>query len=496
MRGSRGTRPAMRLDLGLNLKLKQEMRLAPQIIQSIEILQLPAMDLRELIENELQENEALEVIDPAPDGVAELTDRRESPPEDDNVHDDGLVHDAENVLDRLDDLVGGRGDGHGTWNRAAAEEASDRKLEAMQNAADLGAGLADHLRRQLDEIELPSDVRAAAEAIVWNLNHAGWLTGALEEVAAGMDEPVGLDVLERALVVVQRLDPAGVGARSLAECLLLQLDPAHPDYPQQRTLLRDHFDELARNQRPKIARAMNVDVTRINDLVQGISHLTASPGAAYDEHPVPTIRPDVVIEWEDGEYAVRLVNDFLPRIGVSREVRRMLKESRSDPSLREHLKRKIESARWLIEAIAQRQSTLERVAREIVLRQQDYLEFGLSHLRPLKMQEVADTLGIHVSTVSRAISDKYAQTPRGIVPLKFFFTGGTENDDGGVESRLSVKERVRQIISDEDKADPLSDDGVADRLKEIHGLEIARRTVTKYRKALGIPSSRQRRVWS
>lgn len=486
----------MRLELGLNLKLKQEMRLAPQIIQSIEILQLPALDLRELIENELQENEALEVLEPAPDGVSELLGTPELPPSDDNEHDDGLVHDAENVLERLDDLVGGRGDGPGRMSRGAAEEASDRKLEAMQNAADVGEGLADHLRRQLDEINLDPDVRAAAEALVYSLDDAGRLDGPLEDVAAGMDDPAPLAVLERALAVVQRLEPRGVGARDLAECLLLQLDPEDPEYGLKRVLLRDHFDDLVRNKRPRIARAMGLDIADLNDLVQGLSHLTARPGAAYDGHPVPYIRPDVVIEWEDGEYVVRLVNDSLPRVGLSRDVRRMLKEARGDPSLREHLKRKIESARWLIEAIAQRQSTLERVAREIVGRQQDFLEYGVSHLRPLKMQEVADALGIHVSTVSRAISDKYAQTPRGIVPLKFFFTGGTENEDGGVESRLSVKERVRQIIDDEDKSDPLSDDAVAERLKEEHGLDIARRTVTKYRKAMAIPSSRQRRVWS
>src|SRR5262245_45647200 len=169
----------------------------------------------------------------------------------------------------------------------------------------------------------------------------------------------------------------------------------------------------------------------------------------------------------------------------------MLRESRSDPKVREYLKKKIDSAKWLIEAIAQRQNTLDRVAGEIVKRQRDYLDFGVSHLKPLKMQEVADALGIHVSTVSRAISDKYAQTPRGIVPLKVCFTGGTESEDGAVESRLSVKERVRDIIGGENRRNPLSDDEVADRLNKEFGLAIARRTVTKYRKALNIPSSRQ-----
>jgi RNA polymerase sigma-54 factor len=235
--------------------------------------------------------------------------------------------------------------------------------------------------------------------------------------------------------------------------------------------------------------------------MHSLGSLSTRPGASYSAGPTRYIRPDVVIEWDDGEYNVRLVNDHLPRVGLSRNVRRLLAEARGedgkpDPKVRDYLKRKIDSAKWLIEAIAQRQSTLDRVVKEIVARQRDFLDFGVSHLRPLKMQEIADVLGIHVSTVSRAISEKHAQTPRGIVPLKFFFTGGTENESGGVESRLSVKERVRELIEEEDKQSPLSDDEVAEQLKDKFGLEIARRTVTKYRKALNIPSSRQRRVWA
>ena len=483
----------MRLELGLNLKLSQQLRLAPQIIQSIEILQLPAMDLRELIENELQENEALELVEPAPEALPEPDAKHESSDGDANF-DDGLVRDAENIIERLGDLTGG-GSESSYGSRAAAEEASDRKLEAMQNTAVVQASLADHLEQQLDELELEGEVRRAADAIVFNLDERGFLPCTFAEVAAGMDDPLPEEVLSRALLVVQRLDPRGVGARSLQECLLLQIDDTDPDADLKRTLLRDHFDDMIRNKRPRIAKCMDLEIADVNELVRRLSTLNMRPGAEFDTGPVRYIRPDVVIEWEEGEYIVRLVNDHLPRVGISPRIRTMLEAARNDPKVREYLKRKLDSAKWLIEAITQRQTTLERVANEIVERQRDYLEFGVNHLRPLKMQEVADALGIHVSTVSRAISDKHAQTPRGIVPLKFFFTGGTENDDGGVESRLSVKERVRQIIDEEDPTAPLSDDEVAERLKARFGLEIARRTVTKYRKALDIPSSRQRRVW-
>ncbi len=480
----------MRLELGLNLKLSQQLRLAPQIIQSIEILQLPAMDLKELIENELQENEVLEVIEPAADAFSQTDEARVDTKEDDGSFED----DAERVLERLDDMASSERSSYSS--RAAAQEASDRKLEAMQNAPAFDTNLPDHLMRQLDEMDLAPEVVIAAEAIIFNLADTGILPCTLEAVSDGMDVPLPLEALERALRVVQSLEPPGVGARDLRECLLLQIRPDTEDATLKLTLLRDHYDDIKRNKLPRIAKAMGLDMTRLYELMHGLADLSTRPGSSYSSGPVRYIRPDVVIEWEEGVYVVRLVNDYLPRVGLSGNVRRMLEKARSDPKLKEYLKKKIDSAKWLIEAIAQRQSTLERVVKEIVLRQRDYLDFGVNHLRPLKMQEIADVLGIHVSTVSRAISDKHAQTPRGIVALKFFFTGGTENEDGGIESRLSVKERVRELIEDEDKHSPMSDDEVAEKLKDRYGLEIARRTVTKYRKALNIPSSRQRRVWA
>ena len=257
---------------------------------------------------------------------------------------------------------------------------------------------------------------------------------------------------------------------------MLQIPDTDPDADLKRGLIRDHLDDLKRNKLPKVAKALGITLDDIYVLKKSLAHLTTRPGAAYSGEPPHYIRPDVVVEWQDGDYIVRLINDSLPRIGISSQVRTLLHEARGDPKLREHLKRKVDLAKWLIEAIAQRQSTLDRVAKEIVSRQRDYFEFGVSHLRPLKMQEVADALGIHVSTVSRAISEKYVQEPRGITALKFFFTGGTENEDGGIESRLSVKERVREIIGREDKHGPKSDDQVArlsEDAQELHFLATA-----------------------
>lgn len=484
----------MRLDVGLHLRQSLQLRLAPQIIQSIEILQLPTLDLRDLIEDALQENEALEVVEPAADPLGEApASTRDEERDDDEA---GFDADAERTLERLDALADAEAGAPGTASRAAGAEAADRKQEALQNAPDHGSGLAQHLLLQVEELKLPPEVRRAAEAIICNLDEAGLLRMRLEEVLEGMDDPVDLEVLQRGLKVVQGLEPRGVGARDAVECLLLQIDDSDPDADLKRALVRDHLPDLQRNKMPKVAKALGLTMDELYQLKQSLARgITLRPGAAWSAEPPRYIRPDIVVEWQDGDYVVRLVNDALPRIGISPQVRTLLREARHDPKLRDHLKRQVDLAKWLIDAIAQRQGTLERVAREIVERQREYFEFGVSHLKPLKMQEVADALGIHVSTVSRAISEKYVQEPRGITPLKFFFTGGTENGEGGVESRLSVKERVREIIEREDKRAPKSDDEVAEQLSKEFGLEIARRTVTKYRKALDIPSSRQRRVW-
>ena len=313
----------------------------------------------------------------------------------------------------------------------------------MQNTAAPTESLADHLHEQLEEIEVAPAVRAAAEAIIYNLTEGGLLSSPLEPTSSPRwTSPSRSRSRRRRSRSCSRSSRRASGARDLKECLVLQVTDDEPDAELKRRLLRDHLDDLKRNKIPRIARALGVSrraalraeggaqapVTRIR------ARSTRSARTAY-------IRPDVVVEWDDGEYVVRLENDQVPRLGISPRYRQLIQEAKADPKLREYVKRKVDAAKWLIEAIAQRENTLERVAKEIVARQRDYLDFGVSHLRPLKMQEVADALGIHVSTVSRAISDKHVQTHRGIVPLKFFFTGGTENDDGGVESRVSIKER-------------------------------------------------------
>ncbi|MBI3098696.1 MAG: RNA polymerase factor sigma-54 [Planctomycetes bacterium] len=550
----------MEMHLTQHMRLEQKMKLAPQIIQSIEILQLQIQDLQAVIDQELLENPTIEREEAAPEqeetapgadlNAATSTTQTADPatPVDDTLQRLEIYED-----EWKDYFAPQRGGGGG-------DGAADRKIEAMQNTPARTATLQEYVAEQFRMLDVPprlhrlgehiifnidrdgylrvdlaeivdqlnSDLRERADAflkevavrgpgdrqgkalrefylknldpddplyalreiIVYNLGPGGKLAKTLDEVIA----PLRADKAqaEDALKIIHRLEPAGIGARNLQECLSLQLSPADPDYWAKRGLLEKHLDDISQNRFPKIARETGRTIEEINRLVGAIKAMKVNPGAGYAGDSVPYVVPDVVVELIEGRYEVRLEKAHIPRLTISQRYRDMMRSETITPELREFLRAKIESATRLKSAIEQRESTLQNVATEIVRVQQPFLDHGISHLRPLKMQEVADACGIHVSTVSRAISDKYMQTPRGIFPMKFFFTGATQSDEGDSQSRVSVISRIKDIIDNEDKRNPLSDGEIVDRLKPLN---IARRTVTKYRKALKIPASRRRRVY-
>jgi RNA polymerase sigma-54 factor len=482
----------MRLEVSLSQKLSLQLKLAPQIIQSIEILQLPALSLQELIETALGENEALERADDRPEPA-------EAAPERDNGQQTEAEKELEAVADTLERLEKLETAADRDWQdfgrRRAPAGGEDPKLEAMNNTAADHASLHEHVHDQFVLLDPDDDARAIGRHIIFNLDENGFLPYPLEDILESPElrSRYTIEDLERVLKLVQGLEPRGVGARSLPEALLLQLNPEDPDCELKATLIRDHLVDLNKNKLPKVAREMDLTIPQVKKLVGEIARLDPRPGAKLGGDRNAYIHPDVLVQWIEGRYEITLEDDFFPRIRVSPQYKDLLSNT-DDPKVKDYVRKKLESAKWLVEAIQQRQNTLYRVCEEIFRVQRDYLDYGESHLRPLKMQEIADRVGIHVSTVSRAIADKWVQTPRGIVPLKYFFTGGAETSDGATMSRLSVKQKVKDIIADEDKRNPLSDEQVAETLKQ-EGLEIARRTVTKYRKALKIPSSRQRRQW-
>lgn len=484
----------MRLEVSLQQKLQLQLKLAPQIIQSIEILQLPALDLKDMIDQELLENETLE--------LQENREESEPTPLDEANKESHENDEYEETYERLENMLEADGFYDSGPRRAVmSDDGKDRKLEAIQNTAARPPGLQDGLISQLSLVTIDDRLMPLVRAIIYSLDEGGFLLYDLNDVLRVLnsnldgDESYTEEDAENALRVVQDLEPRGVGARDLVESLLLQVTDADPRAGIKRRLIGEYLEDVNKNRMPKVSRELGISIEELTGLVDEIAHLSPRPGSDLATEETHYINPDVLVEWVDGEYEVRLEDTYFPTLRISPRYLKMLHDHKEDAKVREHIKKKIESARWLIDSIEQRQNTLEKVVRAIISRQRDFLDFGISHLKPLKMQEIADELGIHVSTVSRAIADKHVQNHRGIFPLKFFFTGGTDMDDGTVESRASVKQKVQGIIDDEDKSSPLSDEDIAKKLRE-EGLSIARRTVTKYRKQLKIPSSRQRRVWT
>lgn len=286
-----------------------------------------------------------------------------------------------------------------------------------------------------------------------------------------------------------------LGARDLREALLLQVDLLEGEQQILRTIVSNHLEDVQNNRLPRIAKATGQPLEMIQEVLENLKRLDPTPGAEYGESVATIIVPDVVVEEDEGDYVVRLERARIPRLQLSPTYRKLLEDSKKGDGTQAWLKKRLESARWFIDAITQRQSTLERIAVVIFDRQKPFLQKGLTALQPLRMQEVADEVHVHISTVSRAVSGKYAQTPRGIFPLKFFFSGGTRKDTGEVASQVSIQQRMKELVGKEDKKKPLSDEEIAVQLKERDNIQIARRTVSKYRKMLGIPSSSQRRSY-
>jgi RNA polymerase sigma-54 factor len=470
----------MGLDIRLQQRLDLSLKLAPQIIQSIELLQLPALDLLEMIEQELDTNEFLEKV------PSELT----AEPAKEAAGEDGEKTDDE--VERYDQMD--------IWDdpslrrpRSRDDDRMHAKMEAMQNTASDGPSLQARLLEQFHLLENAEKDLPLAEQIIFNIDDRGYLSYTLSEVLEPVADQYGQDDAERVLRRIQSLEPKGVGARSTKECLLLQLDPKDDQFDLKVELVENHLDDVEKNRLPKVAKDLGLDMDALKDLLTGLSELTLRPGLGDRQDRNHYIMPDVIVEWNGSDYDIRLANEFVPELRLSPEYRLVLSDAGASKDYREYVKRKVDSARAFIMAVEKRQKTLLDVSKRIIHHQRDFLDFGPHYLRPLKMQEVADDLHVHVSTISRATSDKHMQTHRGIFSLKDFFTGGTRSTSGELESRESIKQKIQEIVDREDKDSPLSDDDLVVKLQELHGVLVARRTVTKYRKALGVPSSRQRK---
>ena len=494
----------MRLSLGLETRQVQVQKLAPRMIQSMEILQLPMMALQERIDQEMNENPLLEFQDPEPD-YRDAEDREVEHPDAPAEPEREMVLDEQrdNVDDfqRLDDLDRELPEyfddsPHRSANRL--EEDAQRRHDTMANVASRPESLQDHLLHQLGELDLEPAVRRIAERIISTLDarDGGYFRTSLEDLLVPPLTSQQQEQAEQALAVVQSLDPLGVAARDLRECLLIQLDPERPYFEDLRKLISDHLEDLRDNRLPAIRKKTGLSLEDIQAVWAELRKLNPKPAAEFADDFVPTVTPDVQVEkGTDGRYRVIVDEYRTPQLRISEHYRRRLANGTATEEEREFIRRKIDAAQWLIDSIQQRRNTLVKVAQAIVDYQQRFLDEGPEYIEPLKMQQIAEQVGVHVTTVSRAVDDKWIQTPRGILALRRFFVGGTQSADGDEVAWDAIRLKLQEVIDQEDKSKPYSDDELVKRMGE-QGLKVARRTITKYRQKMGIPSSRQRRDWS
>ncbi len=482
--------------------MEQRMKLAPHMIQSMEILQLPILALQERIEQELNNNPVLELEELAPDEGEPAPDSSESS-EDDEINEKDLVLDTDNNkaedferLDRLEDDFKDSINQSGPYRARGDADERDRKLEALNNTAAPPQSLHDYLSDQWGLVDADEPVKKAGNAIIDYIDDRGYLSVRLEQLHNKDRDDFAVEHLTEALRLVQQLDPPGVGARDLRECLLIQIAQSAEDMSFEYRLVADHMDALLENGLPEIAKKMECSIGRVKQAIERMSKLDTSPGLQVGRNENIPITPDVIVESpnESGGFSVRLAESVLPPLRLSRYYTEMAQDRHIADNARKFLANNVRSAQWIIEAIEQRKNTLLKVARAIVRHQQDFFESGPLQLRPLPMSKIADEVGVHLATVSRAVSGKYLQCAWGVLPLRKFFSGGTTEDvNGEAHSWEAIRVKLQQIIDEEDKNKPLNDDEIRDKLLDAGVPKLARRTVAKYRKLMNIPTARFRK---
>ena len=486
----------MAIEIKQQLRLSQQLVMTPQLQQAIKLLQLSRLELADVVTQELQENPVLEVSEDLdedlPREVQADSHEAEAPVAETESHSDEVSdHREASDADKIADI---------DWQSYAeaypqtgfqGEMREDDERRSLEGTLTRRETLGEHLDWQLQLSEFSEPERAAAKCIIGNLDDDGYLRADLEEIARAAR--VGPDVAESALRKVQLFDPTGVAARDLRECLLIQIDSLGVEDPLVRTLVADHLDALQRRDFRGIARTLGVTIEEVAVASRLVGRLEPRPGRPFGGDDPIFIVPDIYVHKIGDDYHIVMNEDGLPKLRINRLYRDVLAKSREvGKETREYVQDRVRSALWLIKSIHQRQRTIYRVMESIVRHQREFFDRGIAHLRPLNLRDVADDIGMHESTVSRVTTNKYAHTPQGIFELKYFFNSSINRVDGDAIASESVKEKIRQLIAREDPRDPLSDQKLAEVLKSSN-IDIARRTVTKYREQLGIPVARLRK---
>lgn len=415
------------------------MILSPQMIQSMELLQLPALDLLEIIKQELDQNPVLELQE----DMEVPESRTEEPLEFQEIDELPERSEEEAIYPRKGfeqlEIYEDEWREQFTQYTSRHSDDTDSKRDFLQNTAARPMSLSDIVFEQFGLIEKPSGVAEAGKHIIYNLDENGYLRYSLEELVEAAVGTITLEDAREALRLVQNLEPKGLGARTTKECLLLQLSPDDPALQKKKELIEKHLDDIGRNKLPKIASEMGISIEELKNLIFEITSLNPRPGATLVSEKVPYIVPDVTVNNVDGEHVVQIESSHLPRLSINTLFNDVIKSKNVPADFKQFIHEKMDLAKWLIRAIEQRRRTLHRIAAEIVRVQKDFLDHGIHHLKPLRLKQIAEDLDIAVSTVSRAINNKYIQTPRGIFPMKFFFstevgtTGARHRPDGNLK---------------------------------------------------------------
>ncbi len=495
--------------LQLTQRMGLQQVLAPQMLQSLALLQVPTLELNAMVEQELAQNPLLEEVPSTEltqderergdrDTTVEQLDPTE-PPADVNFDpatekpSSEPVDDFQAEFERLTQLDQEWRDHFAQSNlpvRASLED--EEKRQFMLDSLTVEQSLQEALLEQVRTSNLDDDQQKIAELLIGNIDEYGYLQGSVEELAVA--NQLSPDMTAAVLKEIQLMQPPGVGARDLRECLLLQLERAGRKSSLEYTLVADHMEALGKRRFPEIARKLGMDVEDVQEAAERVGNLEPRPGRAFLPDNRVYVVPEVFVARQGDEYVVSINNEQIPHLRISNLYKDIMSQADSAPEVREYIREKITAGKFLIKSIHQRQQTILGIAREIVKRQREFLDKGVAHLKPLTMNQVAEVVGVHETTVSRAVAGKYIQTPQGVFEMKYFFTTGINNASGEGMSNTSVKEMVAEIFKKEDPYFPLSDDAVVKLLAQKN-VTLARRTVAKYRGELNILPSNLRKMY-
>ena len=461
-----------------NLALQQI--LAPQLQQSLLILQTPLLELRNLVRQEMETNPVLEEM---PDELR--GDERETAeaPADNNFKE--VFEKLASLDEEWRDYMAQSG------GYSRSQEAKDKR-QFFFDSIPVQETLQQNLIGQLNQTALGADDRKTAEMIIGNIDDNGFLQSTPEQMA--LNSGIPQENFEKLLRLIQSFYPEGVGARDLRECLLIQLQRQGKENTLEYKIVSEHMEDLGKRRFPEIARQMNISTEEVQKAADKIARLNPRPGQIFTAAPQNYVLPDVTVEKVDGEYQIILNNEQIPHLRISNIYKDIIAQDNNGAEVKDYVRDKIRSGKFLIRSIHQRQQTISNIAEQIVSRQRDFFEHGPSHLKPMTMGEVADAVGVHETTVSRAVSGKYMATPQGIFEMKYFFRPGYQTATGESLSNTSVKEAILDLVKHEDGNAPLSDQEIVEILSE-RGIPIARRTVAKYRDELNILPSNMRRKY-